>query len=243
MFGRRFSEEDRDWLCSLEDSLPCCISEMKRKGRLRAALPRVTSAILASVLLAASRHLFPQLPCHSAKLQGGRKGEGELPSLHFCAPQSLIFCAGWAALPHTVVTGAHSWKRVFRFFWQRGKGNLLSAVYECSQLLRKRETTPRPCSPRVRCKHIFSKPNLLAKVIASAVWIYEHRNGIRVWVNLCKYISARVCVQEEEVWYKRRLGQRQLLGSHLVVPGIPEFAVPTAPGNRRRHAAVFNIQI
>lgn len=55
------------------------VSEVKWQGRLRAALPRVTSAILACVFLAASGRLLAQLPRHSAKLWGGREGGQSFP--------------------------------------------------------------------------------------------------------------------------------------------------------------------
>lgn len=65
------------------------VSEVKWQGRLRAALPRVTSAILACVFLAASGCLLGTVASSQCKALG-REGRGaELPSLRLCAPRSL----------------------------------------------------------------------------------------------------------------------------------------------------------
>lgn len=234
------------WLCSLEDRMPRCVciwSEMA--GETESSSPQSNLSHPGLCLSCSERASLGTVASSQCKALG-REGRGaELPSLRLCAPRSLKWVSVPAGQPCPVMWWLErALKGAFKSFWQRGKGNFqLSAVYGCSQLLRQRETTPWPCSPRVGCKLVFSKQNILTKAVANAVWIYDDWNGIwgmnkPLWIH-----TAHICMQEREVWYKWRLGQRQLLGLHLTAPGNLEFVVPTGPGNRRRHVLVFNIQI
>lgn len=113
-----------EWLCSVEGRTSCCVCfQNETQGRLGTAFPGVTSAILACVSLAVGRNLITVTSSRGRAL--AREGRGGRTSLtaYLCTSEfGLRFC------PHNVVTRAVLLKGVFKSFWQRGKGNLLSAL-------------------------------------------------------------------------------------------------------------------
>lgn len=111
--------------------MSCCVCfQNETQGRLGAAFPGVTSAILACVSLAVGRNLITVTSSRGKALaREGRGGRASLMASLCTSEFELRFC------PHNVVTGDVLPKGVFKSFWQRGKGNLLSAVFEYWQLL------------------------------------------------------------------------------------------------------------
>lgn len=142
-----------------------CVSKVKAQGRLGTAFLEVTSAILACVSLAVGGHLITITWAQGRALaREGRGGRASLTASLCTSEFELSLC------PHNVVTRAVLLKGEFKSFWQRGKGNLLSAVYEYSQLLRKKKVnkTMTVVSKSQMQAHAFSKQNLLTKLVANA---------------------------------------------------------------------------
>lgn len=122
-----FSLTGCECLCSMEGRMSCFVCfQNETQGTLGIAFPEVTSAIPACVSLAVGglSSLSPHL---RAKPWQEREENRVSLTASLCTSEfELSFCA------HNVVTRAVLLTGEFISSWQRGKGNLLSAVYEYS---------------------------------------------------------------------------------------------------------------